>query len=172
MTSGSRLQHRPTAPPRCTRSGDRLIVVGDGPDLGRLKTLGGPTCEFLGWQSDDRVTELYAGCTAVLFPGEEDFGIVPVEAMACGKPVVAFGRGGALETVLDAPEFRTGVLFRRQAVEDMVQAMRRVREIAYDPERLRAFALQFDRGQYKKSMREYILLRWQEFELQRDGKLM
>jgi glycosyltransferase involved in cell wall biosynthesis len=150
----------------CTKSGDRLVVVGDGPEFGRLTARAGPNCEFLGWQSDARVTELLAGCTAVLFPGEEDFGIVPVEAMACGKPVVAYGRGGALETVLDAPGFRTGVLFRRQGVDELVNAMKRVRETGFDAPRLRTFALQFDREQYKRSMLDYVLRRWREFERQ------
>ena len=77
-----------------------LKVIGHGQDEKRLKQLAGPSVEFLGWQSDHRVRELYSRCLAVLFPGEEDFGIVPLEAMSAGKPVIAYGKGGVLETVV------------------------------------------------------------------------
>lgn len=76
-----------------------LKIIGQGQDEKRLKELAGPSVEFLGWQPDHRVRELYSRCLAVLFPGEEDFGIVPLEAMATGKPVIAYGKGGALETI-------------------------------------------------------------------------
>lgn len=77
-----------------------LKIIGHGQDENRLKQMAGPSVEFLGWQPDHRVRELYARCLAVLFPGEEDFGIVPLEAMATGKPVIAYGKGGVLETVI------------------------------------------------------------------------
>lgn len=77
-----------------------LKIIGHGQDEHRLRRMAGPSVEFLGWQPDHRVRELYGRCLAVLFPGEEDFGIVPLEAMASGKPVIAYGKGGVLETVL------------------------------------------------------------------------
>jgi glycosyltransferase involved in cell wall biosynthesis len=77
-----------------------LKIIGHGQDAKRLKRMAGPSVEFLGWQPDHRVREFYSRCLAVLFPGEEDFGIVPLEAMAAGKPVIAYGKGGALETVI------------------------------------------------------------------------
>jgi hypothetical protein len=77
-----------------------LKIIGHGQDEKRLKQMAGPSVEFLGWQPDYRVREFYSRCLAVLFPGEEDFGIVPLEAMATGKPVIAYGKGGALETVI------------------------------------------------------------------------
>ncbi|HZW33114.1 MAG TPA: glycosyltransferase [Isosphaeraceae bacterium] len=86
----------------CTQSGRRLIVIGDGPERARLEATAGPTVLFLGWQPDDVIRNHYRHCRALLFPGEEDFGIVPVEALACGAPVLALGRGGAAETVDDA----------------------------------------------------------------------
>ncbi len=83
----------------CTISGRRLIVIGEGPERGRLAALAGPTVQFLGWQPDEVIREHLRRCRALLFPGEEDFGIVPVEALACGMPVIALGRGGAAETI-------------------------------------------------------------------------
>jgi len=83
----------------CTISGRRLIVIGEGPERVRLAASAGPTVQFLGWQPDEVIREHLRRCRALLFPGEEDFGIVPVEALACGAPVIALGRGGAAETI-------------------------------------------------------------------------
>ena len=91
-----RIDHAVTA---CHRLGRPLVVIGAGPERARLESLAGPTVSFLGWQPDDVIRDHYRRCRALLFPGEEDFGIVPVEAMACGAPVIALGRGGAAETV-------------------------------------------------------------------------
>ncbi len=78
----------------CRESGRRLIVIGEGPERARLEALGGSSVQFLGWQPDDVIREHYRRCRALLFPGDEDFGIVPIEALACGMPVIALGRGG------------------------------------------------------------------------------
>ena len=83
----------------CTQSSRRLIVIGEGPELARLEAMAGPTVQFLGWQPDTVIGDHYRSCRALLFPGEEDFGIVPIEALACGAPVIALGRGGVAETV-------------------------------------------------------------------------
>ena len=85
----------------CTRTGRGLVIIGEGPDRARLERLAGPSVQFLGWQSDEVIRHHYRRCRALLFPGEEDFGIVPVEALACGSPVIALRRGGAAETVDD-----------------------------------------------------------------------
>ena len=85
----------------CTASGRRLVVIGEGPERARLQRLAGPTVRFLGWQPDEVIRAHYRRCRALLFPGEEDFGIVPIEALACGTPVIALGRGGVAETVDD-----------------------------------------------------------------------
>lgn len=86
----------------CTATGRKLSVIGEGPERARLESMAGPTVRFLGWQPDDVIRSHYRSCRALLFPGEEDFGIVPIEALACGAPVIALGRGGAAETVDDA----------------------------------------------------------------------
>ena len=144
-------------------TGERLVVAGDGPDMRRLRQMAGPSVTFTGWVSDEQVRELYGRCAAVLFPGEEDFGIVPLEAMASGKPVIALARGGALETVIETPELTTGVLFREPTVAALVDAMRVFRSREFEPEALRRFALGFDREVFKGRMREFIAARWGEF---------
>src|SRR5262245_46445055 len=116
-----------------TRLGQRLLVVGTGPEEAKLRALAGRTVEFLGWRSDDEVAELYRCCRALLFPGLEDFGIVPLEAMAAGRPVIAYAGGGALETVvpLEGEEPATGLLFSEQTIEALVQAIRRFEREAH-----------------------------------------
>lgn len=106
-----------------TRLGRRLVVVGDGPERRRLEEMAGPTVEFRGRLPDEQVADLLARCRAFIFPGHEDFGIAPVEAQAAGRPVVAYGRGGALETVVDGV---TGVFFDEQTVEGVMEGMRRL----------------------------------------------
>ncbi len=146
------------------RMGKRLVVIGDGPDLLRLRQMAGPTVRMLGWRSDDDVRDHFRRCRAVVFPGEEDFGIVPVEAIACGKPVVAYARGGALETVLEGPALRTGVLFHEQTPESLSAAVRKLDTESFDTAAMHAFALGFDREIFKMKMKEYVLRRWEEFQ--------
>ena len=146
------------------RTGDTLIIAGDGPDAKRLKKMAAPNIEFVGWQPDEQLKDLYAGCKAVVFPGEEDFGIVPVEAMACGKPVIAFAKGGALETIVDTPSLKTGIAFQEQTVDSLVEAIRSFREEEFKPEELRAYACRFDREVFKEKMREYVENKWKQFK--------
>jgi len=147
------------------RLGKPLVVIGDGPDLTRLREHAGRTVRMLGWRPDDDVRDHFRRCRAVIFPGEEDFGIVPVEAIACGKPVVAYARGGALETVVERADLRTGILFHEQTVEALATAVQQLDAEAFDPTAMHEFALGFDREIYKRKMRDYVLARWNEFEL-------
>lgn len=117
-----------------------LWIVGSGTEVARLRGIAGPSIRFLGRVCDEVVRELYRGCRMLLFPGEEDFGIVPVEAMACGRPVVAFARGGALETVL---ENRTGLFFHRQTVDDLSAAVRAASGIQWNTAEIREHAETF-----------------------------
>lgn len=135
--------------------GRRLLVVGDGPQRRRLAELAGPHMELLGPVSDERLRDLYARCRALIFPNEEDFGIVPVEAMAAGAPVIALARGGALETVVDGV---TGLHFSEMTVESLQDAVRRFeeRESSFDPAACRAQARRFDRRVFMKEMAELL----------------
>jgi glycosyltransferase involved in cell wall biosynthesis len=103
----------------CRALGRELIVIGEGPDRARLSTLAGPTTRLLGWQPDEVIRDHLRRCRALLFPGEEDFGIVPIEALACGAPVIALGRGGAAETVDD----RVGRLYFKASPDGLRDAI-------------------------------------------------
>jgi glycosyltransferase involved in cell wall biosynthesis len=144
----------------CARSGRKLVVIGSGQDEWRLRSLGGPAVTFLGWQSDAAIRDHLRRCRALLFPGEEDFGIVPVEAQACGAPVVAFARGGAAETVLP-PGGRaepTGVLFREQSEECLADALDWFEAHAgdYSPTAARRQALHFNPHRYDEEFARFL----------------
>lgn len=143
----------------CTRLGLRLLVAGSGRDRARLESMAGPTVEFLGRVPDEQVPDLLARCRAFLFPGMEDFGIAPVEAMAAGRPVIAFASGGALETVVEGV---TGVLFREQTVDSLCDALARFDADAYDPGAIRRHAEQYDVDVFRHKMAEYVARAWEE----------
>ncbi len=150
------------------RLGRRLLVVGTGPEEKRLRGLARPGIEFLGWRPDGEVAGLYARCRALLFTAVEDFGIVPLEAAAAGRPTIALGRGGALETMigLDRGEGEpTAVFFEDPTVDSLVGGIRRFEaaETRFDPTALRARAERFDRPIFKERVREYVERRWVEF---------
>jgi glycosyltransferase involved in cell wall biosynthesis len=142
------------------RLGRRLLVVGVGPEERRLRALASPGVEFLGRRSDPEIAELYRRCRAVLFPGLEDFGIVPLEAMAAGRPVIAFAAGGVLETLVPPGQDRppTGLFFHTQTVDALADAMRRLEigAIAFDPKALRARAEEFDRARFKDRVGSFL----------------
>lgn len=144
--------------------GERLVIVGDGPDESRLRAIARGNIEFVGRQTDERLKDYYSRSRALIFPGEEDFGIVPVEAMASGKPVIAFARGGALETVIDSDHFKTGILFKEQTVGSVVNAVRKFRAQDFPREALLSHALKFDREVYKRRLSEYLEHKWDEFK--------
>jgi len=126
----------------CRQINVPLKIVGRGVEAERLKKRAvGADVEFLGWKSDEDLRKLYQGCEALLFPQEEDFGIVPIEAMACGKPIIAYKKGGALESVKDGV---TGLFFDDQTTEALTEAMLSARRTRFDPNEIRAHALNFD----------------------------
>ncbi|MGI8913649.1 MAG: glycosyltransferase [Chloroflexota bacterium] len=133
----------------CNQLQRRLVVTGSGPETARLRALAGPTVEFAGHVDRSSLRLLFAGCRALLWPGEEDYGIAPVEAQAAGRPVIALGRGGVLETVQDGI---TGVFFRDQTVEAVTAAIRRADETVFDAAAIRAHALQFDTAAFKEKL--------------------
>lgn len=152
-----------------------LKVVGSGPEEARLRKQAGPTIEFLGWRSDEALVSLYGRCRALVFPGEEDFGIVPVEAQASGKPVIAYGKGGVLETVIPInpsssnssfQDRATGIFFFEQVPDALIDAVRLFEKEAgsFEPGRLREHARQFDRGIFKDKIRAFVDKQWRTFQ--------
>lgn len=125
----------------CEHLGKRLMIIGDGPDRKRLESLARGNTQFLGRLSDAEVSHYMANCRAFIFPGEEDFGMTPLEANAAGKPCVAFAGGGALDTIRDGV---TGILFEEPTCASLVNALQKSEEISWNPELLRQHAEQFD----------------------------
>jgi glycosyltransferase involved in cell wall biosynthesis len=129
----------------CQRVGAPLKIVGEGPEAPRLRRLAGSNVEFLGRRSDEELRTLYQQASALLLPGIEDFGIVPVEAQACGCPVIATGTGGATETVVDG---ETGLLVDEPSAAGFADALARVAGLHLDPTRIRQQALRFSRDRF------------------------
>jgi glycosyltransferase involved in cell wall biosynthesis len=125
----------------CKRMKRRLVIIGDGPDRERLQALAGPETEFLGRQSDQQVNRYASRCRALLFPGEEDFGMVPLEVNASGRPVIAYRAGGAVETVIDGV---TGVFFDTAQAKSLMEAIEDFEGRHWRPEVLREHAEKFD----------------------------
>lgn len=134
----------------CVQLNVELVVIGEGPDVRKLRRQVPPNITFLGYQPDEVLEDCYARARGLLFPGEEDFGIVPVEAMARGCPVVAFGVGGACETVVDG---KTGVLFAEQTVDSLAAAIQRALQLRFDPDEMHAHAQRFGRRRFQDEMR-------------------
>jgi glycosyltransferase involved in cell wall biosynthesis len=155
----------------CTQLGRRLKIIGDGPQYKALRRMAGPTIEFLGTTGDEELHDAFAGSRALLFPGEEDFGIVPVEAQSFGKPVIAYASGGALETVRgdlpgEAPwEAPTGVFFADQTTQGCVEAIHAFEAQAnrFVPSAIREHALQFDKAIFKRRMEAFVRFAWEDF---------
>jgi glycosyltransferase involved in cell wall biosynthesis len=141
---------------------EKFIIVGSGPERKKLEKVANKNIEFLGWQSGESLAKLYAGCRALIFPGVEDFGIVPLEAMASGKPVVAFGEGGALETVVSDGVSPTGIFFYESTVEALNTAIKSLSRMKFDPYAISRHAEKFDRTIFKQLMIEYIARRFKE----------
>jgi glycosyltransferase involved in cell wall biosynthesis len=131
----------------------KLVVIGGGEMLDEIRRLAGPTVTVMGAQPFEILKQHYARCRALVFPGEEDFGMVPVEAMASGRPVVAFGRGGATETVAKGV---SGVFFTEQTVEAISSAVKSLADLDIDPQRIAAHASQFGRDKFFQKMRTHI----------------
>ncbi|HLD96565.1 MAG TPA: glycosyltransferase [Patescibacteria group bacterium] len=130
-----------------------LKIVGTGREETRLKRMAGPTIEFLGFLSDEKVSELYFGCQALIFPTDEDFGIVPVEAMSFGKPVIAFAKGGAKETIVAG---KTGEFFSEPTVASLVEVWRDFESSRYKAKDCIAQAKQFSKARFLKEFYNFI----------------
>ncbi len=141
-----------------------LQVVGTGPDERRLRALAGPTVRFDGWLPAEGLREAYRSCRALLQAHEEDFGIAPLEAMACGRPVVALRRGGGGEVVVPG----TGILLEEANEESLEAALRSLRARSFDPAALRQRALEFDREVFKERLGDLVLEAFEAFKRRRD----
>jgi len=148
------------------RLGYPLKIIGSGPEEKRLRSMAGSHVEFLGWLPDEVIADCYSKCRALIFPGEEDFGIVPLEAMACGKPVIAYGRGGTLETIIsydqrgsvkgDTP---TGLFFYEQNIDSLINAVEQFGRIEreFDPVAIRNHTLKWDTEIFKEKIKKNIV---------------
>jgi len=136
-----------------TELGRPLVVIGDGPLRRQIEQLAGPTVRLLGKVSEEELRHRYARCRAFVMPQEEDFGLAPVEAMSAGRPVIAYGAGGALETVV-ADE--TGVFFQEQTPASLGEAVRRFESLTFTKARCRQRALEFDTERFKERFRAYV----------------
>jgi len=142
------------------RLGLPLKVIGTGPEYARLKAMANDNITFSGWASNEEVRDCFRRCRAFIFPGQEDFGIAPVEAQACGRPVIAYKKGGALETVINTV---SGLFFDEQTPESLADAVRQSQDMQFDPRAMREQSLRFSRDRFKEEFRQYIFTKYNEF---------
>ncbi|CAN5141518.1 glycosyltransferase family 4 protein [soil metagenome] len=133
----------------CNALGRKLVVIGAGPEEAALRELAGPTVEFRGKVSDEELRQAYANCKAMFFPPLEDAGMTPVECMACGSPVIAYGKGGALESVVAG---KTGVFFKDQTVDCLTEAIKTFEKGTWDSGEIIAHAAQFGKESFKEKV--------------------
>ncbi len=134
--------------------GKKLVVIGEGQEAKALRRSAGPLIEFRGWQSNEQLREAYQTCKALIFPGEEDFGIVPVEAMAAGCPVIALRKGGALETVIDQ---HTGLFFDQPTVNSLAEALLRFETLAFDLSDIQEHSRGFSKARCKEAFNAFFI---------------
>jgi glycosyltransferase involved in cell wall biosynthesis len=137
----------------------QLLVVGDGPERRRLQARAGTNVRFLGALPREQVRDYMRSCRALIFPGKEDFGITPVEVQATGRPVIAFGGGGALESVVEGA---TGLFFQEQTPEALAEAVQRASALSFDREAIRQHALRFDQAVFCRSMTDLVQEKWSQ----------
>lgn len=146
----------------------RLVVIGDGPEMHKLRTLATPNVTLLGYQPFEELKRHMQKAKAFVFAAEEDFGITPLEAQACGTPVIAYGKGGSLETVVDSPNpsKATGIWFHDQSVESIVNAVQRFENLSQpiDATVCRAHAERFSIERFRAEFAQYVNKRWHEFK--------
>jgi len=140
----------------------KLVIAGTGSELDKLKKIAGPNIKILGYVNEKKLLDLYANCKAFLFPQIEDAGIVPLEAMACGRPVIALNQGGSLDTMIDG---KTGVFFKDQTVKSLNTAITKFEKMKFDPDFIRKHAEKFDVKYFKEKIRNYVDQEWKSYSL-------
>ena len=130
-----------------------LKIIGKGPEIKKLKKIAKNNIEFLGYLSDKETSSYFSKCKAFIFPPEEDFGITPLEAMASGRPVIAFKGGGALETII---ENKTGMFFSKQTAKSIIEVVKKFDSKNFNPKEIRAHAMKFDKEIFKKKIKKFI----------------
>jgi len=143
-----------------TKLGIPLKVFGEGPALEKLKSIAGKNIEFLGKVSDEKKRELYSKCLAFIHPQIEDFGITAVEAMASGRPVIAYGKGGARETVVPG---QTGEFMDEQSWEELGNQIIRFEKEKYNPDTIKEYANQYDQERFKSQIKDFVEIAWRDF---------
>ena len=141
----------------------KLLVIGDGPDMAKIKSKAGKNVELLGFASDETMADLMGRAKAFVFAAEEDFGITPVEAQACGTPVICFGRGGARETVLDG---ESGLYFMEQNTKELLAAVAKFEQNydKFEPAKIRENSLKFSRARFEAEIKSYVEKKYEEFK--------
>lgn len=137
----------------------RLVVIGDGPELGKIKIKAGKNVEILHFQPDEVVRDYSARAKGFIFAAEEDFGIAPVEAQAAGTAVIAYAKGGVLESVTD----KTGLFFDEQSVASLVEAIEKFEKMEFDPSVVRKNAERFSEERFKREFQQFVNEKWEEF---------
>ncbi len=149
----SRWKRIDTAIEACNLTARKLVVIGSGPEMGRLQKLAGPTVKLLGYVSEEEKMRRLALCRALIQPQREDFGVTALEAMAFGKPVIAYGAGGALETVVDD---KTGIFFDEQTTGSIIKALDRFESLSFDPVVCRTQANKFNKERFMGELKNFI----------------
>lgn len=141
----------------------KLLVIGDGPDMAKIKSKAGKNVELLGFTDDETMADLMGRAKAFVFAAEEDFGITPVEAQACGTPVICFGRGGARETVLDG---ESGLYFMEQNTKELLAAVAKFEQNydKFEPVKIRENSLKFSRARFEAEIKSYVEKKYEEFK--------
>ncbi|MFO7980169.1 MAG: glycosyltransferase [Candidatus Aminicenantes bacterium] len=143
------------------RTGETLNVVGTGPDYKRLKKQAKNNIKFLGQVSPQELLKIYQGANALIMPGEEDFGINSLESQACGIPVIAYGRGGATETVVSG---LTGLFFKKLNVENLLSVLDKFKKLPFNKTEIRKNALKYSRNNFKQKISSYLEEKWDDFK--------
>ncbi len=139
----------------------RLVVIGDGPEMKKVKSLSKNNVEILGWQPDAKIRELMSKAKGFLFAAEEDFGIVVVEAQAAGTPIIAFGKGAVLETVVPN---KTGLFYPKQEVSSLIAAIQAFEKETFDPYEIRKSAERFSKQRFMNEFKQFVTKKWEMFD--------